>query len=219
MTVRKSGCESRARVGTVVAMRAHGQRPLSVTLLAAICLGGAVYALRLLDSAGPYGILLGPALRPLAWLAFGGGLCLAAAAAFEWGRALRDRAGSAGALTRRDLRAFTPERFAEWCAARLREQGYRVTAVGGLSDPGVDLIAERERERLVVQCKRWFGARPLAEPEVQELFGAMQHEHANGAVVITTGVFSEPTLLKAKGTPIRLWDVDYLMARTPLRAA
>jgi restriction system protein len=125
---------------------------------------------------------------------------------------VRDRAGSASALTRRDLRAFTPERFAEWCAARLREQGYRVTAVGGLSDPGVDLIAEREPERLVVQCKRWFGARPLAEPEVQELFGAMQHEHANGAVVITTGVFSEPTLLRAKGTPIRLWDVDHLMA-------
>jgi restriction endonuclease len=213
-------------------MRVHGQRrqlsidempaaaaALRVTLLAAICLSGAVYALRLLDSAGPYGILVGPALRPVAWLAVGGGLCLAAVAAVDWGRAVHDRVSWGGALTRRDLRAFTPERFADWCAARLREQGYRVTAVGGLSDPGVDLIAERERERLVVQCKRWFGARPLGEPEVQEFFGAMQREHANGAVVITTGVFSEPALLKAKGTPIRLWDVDHLMARTWIHAA
>jgi hypothetical protein len=189
-----------------------------VTLLAALMLGGATYALLLLDSAGPYGILLGPALRPVAWLALGGGLCLAAAAAIEWGRAARDRTDFADGLTRSDLRAFPPERFADWCAARLREQGYRVTAVGGLCDPSVDLIAERERERLVVQCKRWFGARPVTEPQVQELYGAMQHEHANGAVVITTGVFSEPTLLKAKGTPIRLWDVDRLMGRAPIHA-
>jgi hypothetical protein len=211
-------------MSTVAAMRAHERRrSLSldemsaaaaaprVTLLAAICLGGATYALLLLDSAGPYGILLGPQLRPFAWLAFGGGLLLTAAAAVEWVRVARDRATGAGGLTRQDLRAMPPERFADWCAARLREQGYRVTPVAGLSDRGVDLIAERERERLVVQCKRWFGARPVAEPQVQELYEAMQHEHANGAVVITTGVFSEPTLLRAEGTRIRLWDVDHLM--------
>jgi restriction system protein len=186
------------------------------TLLAAICLGGAIYALLLLESAGPYGILLGPPLRPVAWLALGGGLCLAAAAALEWARVARARA--AGGLTRRALREFPPERFADWCAARLREQGYRVTPVGGLSDPGVDLIAERESERLVVQCKRWFGARPVAEPEVRALYGAMHHEHANGALVITTGTFSEPALVWAKGTPIRLWDVDHLMGSAPIPA-
>ena len=152
-------------------------------------------------------------LRPVAWLALAGGLGLAAGAVFEWTRVVRDRSGSTSELTRHDLRALPPERFADWCAARLREQGYRVTPVGGLSDPGVDLIAERERERLVVQCKRWFGTLPVAEPHVQELYGAMHNAHANGAVVITTGVFSEPTLMRAKGTPIRLWDVDQLMGR------
>jgi hypothetical protein len=211
------GAQGQRRHPSLDEMPAAAAAP-RVTLLAVICLGGAVYALLLLDSAGPYGILLGPSLRPVAWLALGGGLCLAAGAAMEWGRALRQRAGAASVLTRSDLRALTPERFADWCAARLREQGYRVTAVGGLSDPGVDLIAERERERLVVQCKRWFGARPIAEPQVQELFGAMQHQHANGAAVITTGVFSASTLLKAKGTPIRLWNVDHLMGSAPIPA-
>jgi len=182
-----------------------------VTLLAATILGIATGSLLLLDAAGPYGILIGPVLRPVAWLALAGGLGLALAAVLEWTRVARDRAGSTSELTRRDLRALPPERFADWCAARLREQGYRVTPVAGLSDPGVDLIAERERERLVVQCKRWFGSLPVAEPQVQALYGAMHHQHANGAVVITTGVFSEPTLMRAKGTPIRLWDVDQLM--------
>ena len=182
-----------------------------VTLLAATILGIATCALLLLDAAGPYGILIGPVLRPVAWLALAGGLGLALAAVLEWGRVAREGSASVSALTRRDLRALPPERFADWCAARLREQGYRVTPVAGLSDPGVDLIAERERERLVVQCKRWFGSLPVAEPQVQALYGAMHHQHANGAVVITTGVFSEPTLMRAKGTPIRLWAVDQLM--------
>src|SRR4030088_1563105 len=112
-------------MSTVAAMRAHERRrSLSVdempaaaaaprvTLLAAIMLGGATYALLLLDSAGPYGILLGPALRPVAWLALRGGLSLAAAAAVEWGRAARGRSDSAYLVTRKDLRAFPPERFA-----------------------------------------------------------------------------------------------------------
>ena len=188
-----------------------------VTFLAAFFLGAATCALLLLDSAGPYGILVGPALRPIAWVALSGGLCLAVAAALEWRRAIRSPVDSAG-LTLRDLRELTAERFADWCATRLREQGYSVIPVAGLSEPGVDLIAERERERLVVQCKRWFGALPVEGPQVKELYGAMQREHANGAMVMTTGHFSEPALRSASGTPIRLWDVDRLMGTVMIPA-
>ena len=188
-----------------------------VTFLAAFFLGAATCALLLLDSAGPYGILVGPALRPIAWVALSGGLCLAVAAALEWRRAIRSPVDSAG-LTLRDLRELTAERFADWCATRLREQGYSVIPVAGLSEPGVDLIAERERERLVVQCKRWFGALPVEGPQVKELYGAMQREHANGAMVMTTGHFSEPALRSASGTPIRLWDVDRLMGTVTIPA-
>jgi restriction system protein len=188
-----------------------------VTFLAAFFLGAATCALLLLDSAGPYGILVGQALRPIAWVALSGGLCLAVAAALEWRRAIRSPVDSAG-LTLRDLRELTAERFADWCATRLREQGYSVIPVAGLSEPGVDLIAERERERLVVQCKRWFGALPVEGPQVKELYGAMQREHANGAMVMTTGHFSEPALRSASGTPIRLWDVDRLMGTATIPA-
>jgi len=229
--VRKLGCEGGPRGTTVGALSARGEdRKLSldelpaaaaaprVTLLAAFFLGAATCALLLLESAGPYGILLGPAVRLVAWVALFGGLCLAAAAALEWARALRGRADFAAAFTPRDLRELTAERFADWCAIRLREQGYSVIPVAGLSEPGVDLIAERDRERLVVQCKRWFGARPVEGPQVNELYGAMQREHANGAVVMTTGHFSEPALRKASGTPIRLWDVDRLMGTMTIPA-
>jgi hypothetical protein len=193
---------------------------LRVTLLAAVCLGSATSALVMLNAAGPYGILLAPVIRPVAWLGVAGGLVLAAAAAaLGWGRVARGRVVGANAgLTRRELREFSPELFDHWCAERLREQGYQVLEVAGLSDPGIDLIAERDSERLVVQCLRWFGAQPVGEPRLGELYDAMHHEHANGAVVITTGVFSEPALSWAKGKPIQLWDVDRLMTSSPLPA-
>ncbi|MEA2661805.1 MAG: restriction system protein, partial [Chloroflexota bacterium] len=180
-----------------------------LTLLAVLCLGASALALLQLSSTTPWSVVLAPVIRPVAWVGVIGGLVLVAAAARAWARALRDRTGYAGtALTRNELRSLSPERFDDWCAARLRERGYRVTTV---AEQGVDLIAERESERLVVQCKRWFGTRPVGEPQLGDLYGAMQHEHANGAVVITTGTFSEPALLWAKGKPIQLWDVDRLM--------
>jgi hypothetical protein len=46
----------------------------------------------------------------------------------------------------------------------------------------------------------------------------MQREHANGAMVMTTGHFSEPALRSASGTPIRLWDVDRLMGTVTIPA-
>ena len=101
---------------------------------------------------------------------------------------------------------------------RLREQGFRVSEVGGQGDHGVDLIAERGEDRIVVQCKRWFGIRLVGEPQVRDLYGAMHHESATGAMMITTGVFSEPALAWARGKPVLLWDVERLIGSTPLPA-
>lgn len=129
-----------------------------LTLLAALCLGSAIFGLVQMSSASPYWILWAPLFRPLAWLGLAAGLVLAVAAALTWRRAARNRAAYAKTgLTRDDVHKLSPGQFEGWCAARLREQGYRVTEVGGQSDHGVDLIAEREGERLVVQCKRWLG--------------------------------------------------------------
>ena len=153
-------------------------------------------------------------VRSGAWQSIGLGLALAFAAAFLWPRLVLSAAAFAKTgLTRDDLRKLSPEQFEQWCAARLREQGFRVSEVGGQGDHGVDLIAERGDERIVVQCKRWFGIRLVGEPQVRDLYGAMHHESATGAMVITTGVFSEPALAWARGKPVLLWDVERLIGR------
>lgn len=187
-----------------------------LTALAALCVGVGIVAV---VRTGPSDLLaaaFAPIFRPLGWMAVATGVVLMPIAALVWRRALRNRdAFRRTGFTPNDLRYLSPDQFEKWCADRLREQGYRVTVVGGQGDHGVDLIAEREGAKTVVQCKRWFGVRLVGEPQVRDLFGAMQHERASSAMVITTGQYSEAATTWAQGKPIRLWGIDQLMAGSP----
>jgi restriction system protein len=122
-------------------------------------------------------------------------------------------------VTVKELRSLSPAEFEEWCAARLREQGYSVTVVGGRGDHGVDLIAEREGSRMVVQCKRWYGGRSVGESEIRDLVGAMQHEQAASGMVVTTEQFTPAAVSWAQGKPIKLWNVEQLVAASPAPVA
>ena len=189
-----------------------------LALLAAICIGASVYTFAQ-SPATPLGLVFATMYRPIAWFGLIVGCTAALGAVLAWRRAARhDAAFRQTGLTRADLKKLSPEQFEQWCAARLREQGFRVSEVGGQGDHGVDLIAERGEDRIVVQCKRWFGVRLVGEPQVRDLYGAMHHESATGAMVITTGVFSEPALAWARGKNMQLWDVERLIGGTPLAA-
>ena len=187
-----------------------------LTALAALCIGSGIFALVQTGSANPMSAAFASILRPLGWIGIATGLVVVPIAVLVWRRACRNQAAfHRTGFTPKDLRALSPEQFEEWCADRLREQGYRVSVVGGQGDHGVDLIAEREGARMVVQCKRWFGVRLIGEPQIRDLFGAMQHERASSAMVITTGQYSEAATTWAQGKPIRLWGFEQLIAGTP----
>jgi restriction system protein len=151
--------------------------------------------------------------RPVGYTALGVAILVAVITVFVWRHAQvgRDAFRRTG-FTTNDLRRLSPSQFEEWCADRLREQGHRVTVVGGQSDHGIDLIAERDGSRMAVQCKRWFGIRLVGEPQVRDLLGAMQHVQATTGMVITTGQYSEAALKWVAGKPIRLWGVEELVA-------
>jgi restriction system protein len=112
---------------------------------------------------------------------------------------------------REQLAALTPTEFEQWCAHRLRALGYAVRHVGGQGDHGVDLFAEKEGERVVVQCKRFTGRRTVGEPHLRDLYGAMHSEGAVRAIVITAGYFTEEARAWARGKPIELWDANRIV--------
>lgn len=78
--------------------------------------------------------------------------------------------------------------FEHFCAEELRRGGWRVTATGASRDQGADLIAERNRERLVVQCK--FLGRPVGNYAVQEVVAARAHHVGNRALVASNQRFT-----------------------------
>jgi restriction system protein len=85
--------------------------------------------------------------------------------------------------------------FERLLATYYAAQGYRVEHVGtGGSktqfDGGIDLKLHRGDEYVVVQCKHW-NARQVTHNAIHELLGVMLTQRATGAVVVTSGEFTQ----------------------------
>jgi len=63
-----------------------------------------------------------------------------------------------------------------------------VHTTAGSADHGVDLLATRAGEKVVVQCKR-YRDRSVGEPVVRDLYGAMQHENADRGYYLVTAAY------------------------------
>jgi HJR/Mrr/RecB family endonuclease len=104
---------------------------------------------------------------------------------------------SASQLAPREL-----ERFAGQVYARM---GYRVIHTGRTGDHGVDVkLVNPDGQVELVQCKQWN--RPVGEPELRDLFGAMGHERAVRGFIWAPGGFSDAARRWARGKPIVLAD-------------
>jgi len=88
----------------------------------------------------------------------------------------------------------------------LRRRGYAVQETGANGpDGGVDLIARKDGEMYLVQCKQWRSVQ-VGVPVVRELYGAMAAEGAVGGFVVTSGTFTQPARAFASGRNVQLVD-------------
>ncbi|WP_296255850.1 MULTISPECIES: restriction endonuclease [unclassified Pseudomonas] len=88
----------------------------------------------------------------------------------------------------------------------LRHRGYAVQETGANGpDGGVDLIARKQGETYLVQCKQWRSVQ-VGVPVVRELYGAMAAEGAVGGFVVTSGKFTNPARAFASGRNVQLID-------------
>jgi len=93
-----------------------------------------------------------------------------------------------------------------------RREGYEVQETGGGgADGGIDLILRRGGEKTVVQCKQWKVLKVGVKP-IRELYGVMVAEHAQKAVFVTSGVYTEEARRFAAGKPLELVDGEKLVA-------
>lgn len=94
------------------------------------------------------------------------------------------------------------DRFEALLAAYYRVQGYQVehvgTGAGGARfDGGIDLKLRRDDAYVLVQCKHW-NANQVTHNAVHELLGLMVNEGATGAVLISSGEFTDAAQAAAR---------------------
>jgi restriction system protein len=83
---------------------------------------------------------------------------------------------------------MTPAEFEVFCAEELRRGGWDARVTMQSRDQGVDVVAEKDGARVVLQCKLY--ARPVGNKSVQEVAAARAHEHANYGVVVTNNGYT-----------------------------
>jgi restriction system protein len=91
-------------------------------------------------------------------------------------------------------------------AEAFRRQGYSVdySLVQG-ADGGVDLTLRKGGRVSLVQCKQWK-VYSVGAPVIREMFGIMTAEHADEAIIVTTGNFTREAQSFAMGKAIQLID-------------
>lgn len=80
--------------------------------------------------------------------------------------------------------------FENYCADYLRGHGYRnVIVTPGSNDYGADIVAEKDGERWVFQCKLYTGN--VSNDAVQEVNTAKKHYNATRGAVMTNSKLTE----------------------------
>ena len=141
-------------------------------------------------------------------------MCLIAAAISAWRRKQRREliADVSQAESSDALDGMSWKEFEILVGESYRQQGYRVTELGGAGpDGGVDLVLTKGNEKFFVQCKQWK-AYKVGVTTVRELYGVMAAKGATGGFVVTSGRFTTDAVEFAQGRNIELVDGPRLFA-------
>lgn len=107
--------------------------------------------------------------------------------------------------------------FEKFCAALLCSEGYEVERKGGAQpDGGVDLVATKNGELLLVQCKHWR-TWTVQEKVIRELLGSMTHFKVNRGALYTLKGWTQPAGAFATEHQIVLADARSLAARAVMQ--
>lgn len=99
--------------------------------------------------------------------------------------------------------------FEEFCADILRRNGYDgVTVTPGSGDQGVDIIAEKDKTKYAIQCKRYSS--DLGNTPIQEVNAGKVIYGCHVACVLTNRYFTQGAKDAARATGVVLWDRDTL---------
>lgn len=104
------------------------------------------------------------------------------------------------------IKRMTWQEFELLISEFFRQQGYSVKETGaGGPDGGVDLRLSLNGQKFIVQCKHWKAFK-VGVKIIREQFGIMNAEVADGAFIVTSGLFTEEAIEFADDKNIILID-------------
>jgi restriction system protein len=98
--------------------------------------------------------------------------------------------------------------FEQYLRRLLTSQGYSVKGTPGSGDLGVDLVAERDSDRVAIQVKRYNTK--VSRRAISDAVAGMRHYRCNRAMVITNNRFTTGAEVLARSTGCTLVDRDAL---------
>lgn len=96
------------------------------------------------------------------------------------------------------------KQFEDFLRLRYEANGYKVRQTPYRNDFGADLILERDRQRIVVQAKRYKSN--VGIKAVQEIVAAKLHYRADAAWVVTNSGYTKAAKELASSNGVRLVD-------------
>jgi HJR/Mrr/RecB family endonuclease len=101
---------------------------------------------------------------------------------------------------------YTEARQFEYEIARLLKlMGYEVHVTEATGDDGIDVFAQKDSEKVIVQCKKWK-SKPVGRAVIDELAGTAARHKTTRAILATTSSFSHDAEQTAREHNIELWD-------------
>lgn len=114
------------------------------------------------------------------------------------------------------IRSLSWKQFEELVGEAYRRHGYSVLENEGAGpDGGVDLWLRKDGNRYLVQCKQWKTLK-VGVKVVREMYGLVTAHKAAGAIVITSGLFTQEAKTFASGKPLDLVEGQQLVAMIDL---
>lgn len=111
--------------------------------------------------------------------------------------------------TLKQLDKMDGHQFEYACADILKANGYKhVKVTRSSGDFGVDIIAEKDKVRYAIQCKRYN--HKLDNTPIQEVVGGLAYYQCDKGAVMTNQYFTEPAKHLAQVNDIELLDRDTL---------
>ena len=110
------------------------------------------------------------------------------------------------------IRVLSWKQFEELVGEAYRRQGYTVLENEGAGpDGGVDLWLRKDGNRYLVQCKQWKTLK-VGVKVVREMYGLVAAHQAAGAIIISSGMFTQEAKTFARNKPLDLVEGQQLAA-------